>query len=121
MACMHVLVCVRSVCVIARWAEPTVATSPRPGLVLSRLLGRSPLPRGECKRRGSRVEDGIRADAACCVCVYACVRASVCVACLYVCVCAVYVRACVCSCVCVCAFLMRSRLYVLVCVRSARA
>jgi len=59
MACMHVLVCVRSVCVIARWAEPTVATSPRPGLVLSRLLGRSPLPRGEIKRRAPREEDGV--------------------------------------------------------------
>ena len=59
MACMHVLVCVRSVCVIARWAEPTVATSPRPGLVLSRLLGRSPLPRGESKRRAPREEDGV--------------------------------------------------------------
>ena len=46
-------------CVIARWAEPTVATSPRPGLVLSRLLGRSPLPRGESKCRAPRVEDGV--------------------------------------------------------------
>ena len=45
--------------VIPRWAEPTVATSPRPGLVLSRLLGRSPLPRGESKRRALRVEDGV--------------------------------------------------------------
>jgi len=107
MACMHVLVCVRSVCVIARRAEPTVATSPRPGLVLSRLLGRSPLPRGECKRRGSRVEDGIRADAAWCVCV--CVRACVRLCVLHVCMCVcvlctcvrVAVRVCVCVCVCV--------------------
>ena len=45
--------------VIARWAEPTVATTPRPGLVLSRLLGRSRLPRGESKHRPPRVEDEI--------------------------------------------------------------
>ena len=45
--------------IIARWAEPTVATSPRPGLVLSRLLGRSLLPRGESKSRAPRVEDGV--------------------------------------------------------------
>ena len=45
--------------IIARWAEPTVATSPRPGLVLSRLLGRSLLPRGESKRRLPWVEDGV--------------------------------------------------------------
>ena len=40
----------------------------------------------------------------------------VCVVCVCVCV-RVYVR----LCVCVCAFLMRSRMYVLVCVRSAGA
>ena len=51
------------------------------------------------------------------MCVCACVRASVCVTCLYVRLSAVYVCACVCSCVWVSAFLMLSRLYVLMCVQ----
>ena len=44
-------------------------------------------PEGKVQTPNSRVEDGIRADAAWCVCVCACVPcASVCVASLYLCV-----------------------------------
>ena len=88
---------------IARWAEPTVATSPRPGLVLSRLLGRSPLPRGECKRRAPKVKNGIslQPDHGHAHTNTLLVDTSFLGACVCVCVCVfVCVGACVCLCVC---------------------